>query len=105
MSDNIYSLSERELSVLREYLEINLKNGRIRYSNSLASAPILFIPKKDGGLRLYIDYRGLNIVTIKDRYALLLINETLDRLSGVRYYIVLDLKDTYNRLRIRARDE
>lgn len=101
----LYNLSERELSVLREYLATNLASGRIQHSNSPAGAPILFVPKKDGGLRLCVDYRGLNSVTIKDRCALPLINETLDRLSGARYYTVLDLKDAYYRLRIRAGDE
>ena len=101
----LYNLSERELSVLREYLETNLANGRIQHSNSPAGAPILFVPKKDGGLRLCVDYRGLNSVTVKDRCPLPLINETLDRLSGARYYTALDLKDAYYRLRIKAGDE
>ena len=101
----LYNLSERELRILREYIEESLANGRIRYSNSPAGAPILFVPKKDGSLRLCVDYRGLNAVTIKDRCALPLINETLDRLSGARYYTTLDLKDAYYRLRIRAGDE
>ena len=101
----LYNLLERELSMLREYLKTNLANGRIQHSNSLARAPILFVPKKDGGLRLYIDYRGLNSVTVKDRCLLPLINETLDRLLGARYYTALDLKDTYYRLRIKAGDE
>ena len=101
----LYNLSERELRILRDYIEESLANGRIRHSNSPAGAPILFVPKKDGTLRLCVDYRGLNAVTVKDRCALPLINETLDRLSGARYYTALDLKDAYYRLRIRAGDE
>ena len=60
------------------------------------------MPKKDGTIRLYIDYRGLNLVTIKDRCVLPLIIETLDRIIGVRYFMSLDLKDAYYRIRIRV---
>jgi len=56
-------------------------------------------------LRLYVDYRGLNAITIKDRCPLLLIGETLDRLSGAYYYTTLDLKDAYYCMRIKVGDE
>jgi hypothetical protein len=101
----LYNLSESELGVLRQYLEENLANRRIQHSNSLASAPVLFVLKKDGGLRLCIDYRGLKSITIKDRCPLLLITETLDRLHGAHYYTTLDLKDAYYRIRLRQGDE
>jgi len=55
--------------------------------------------------RLYVDYRALNSVTIKDRYTLPLVNETLDRIRGVRYFTTLDLKDAYYRIRIRTGDK
>lgn len=75
---------------MREYISENLANGRIRHSTSPTGAPILFVLKKDGTLRLCVDYRALNSVTIKDRCPLPLITETLDRLLGARYYTVLD---------------
>lgn len=78
----IYPLSQTELTELRAYLEENLAKGRIRPSKSSAGAPILFVPKKDGGLRLCVDYRGLNEVTEKNRYPLPLISEILDRIQG-----------------------
>ena len=62
----IYQLSEKELQVLREYLEENLKKGFIRESQSPAGYLILFAPKKDGSLRLCVDYRKLNNITIKN---------------------------------------
>ena len=74
----IYALSEKELQVLRGYIEENLKKGFIRESKSLAGYPILFAPKKDGSLRLCVNYRKLNDITIKNRYLLLNIGELQD---------------------------
>jgi hypothetical protein len=58
--------------------------------------------KNDKGLRLYVDYRALNKFTVKNRHALLLIDETIDRLSDAKIYIKLDLKNAYYRIRIKA---
>ncbi len=63
------------------------------------------MPKKDGGLRLCVDYRGLNAVTICNRTPLPLISETLDRLRRSKMFTKLDLKDAYHRIRIRGGDE
>jgi hypothetical protein len=62
------------------------------------------VPKKDGGLRLYVDYRGLNKVTIKNRYLLPLISKILDRLSGAKYFLKIDLKDIYYYILIKLVD-
>jgi hypothetical protein len=102
---HIYPLSTNELRVLREYLDTNLASGRIRRSRSPAGAPILFVQKKDGTLRLCVDYRALNSVTVKNRHPLPLISETIDRLSGAAIYTKLDLKDAYHRIRIQEGDE
>jgi transposase InsO family protein len=101
----LYNLSARELEVLRRYLVEAEAKGWIRPSTSPAGAPVLFVPKKDGGLRLCVDYRGLNKITRKNRYPLPLISETLDRLSGAKIFTKLDLKDAYHRIRIREGDE
>lgn len=101
----IYPLSQTELAALREFLEENLAKGFIRESKSPAGAPILFAPKKDGSLRLCVDYRGLNAITVKNRYPLPLISEIMDRVTGSQYFSKLDLKDAYYRLRIKAGDE
>jgi len=74
----IYNLSCKELKILREYLNSAQEKGWIRPSKSPAGTPILFIPKPDGTIRLYIDYHGLNKVTIKNRYLLPLISKMLD---------------------------
>lgn len=101
----LYNLSQIELGVLREYLDDALKKGRIRPSSSLAGSPIMFVGKKDGGLRLCVDYCRLNKITKKNRYPLSLISEMLDRLVGAKVFTKLDLKDVYHRIRIRVGDE
>jgi hypothetical protein len=102
----IYALSQKELEVLREYLEDMLKSGKIRPSKSPAGAPILFVPKKEGrGLRLCVDYRGLNKVTILNRYPLPLMTELRDRVAGSKIFTKLDLKSGYNLIRIKEGDE
>ena len=95
-----YSLSRFELQALREWLDENLSKGFIHTSSSPAGAPILFVKKPGGGLRLCVDYWGLNEGTIKSRYPLPLIRETLMRLSKVYYYTTLDVRGAYNLLHI-----
>jgi hypothetical protein len=101
----VYPLGEPELEALRQYLDSSLERGWIRRSTSPAGAPILFVPKKDGGLRLCVDYRGLNRVTVRNRTPLPLISETLDRLRRSKVFTKFDLKDAYHRIRIRSGDE
>jgi len=93
------------MKALREYLEVNEKRGWIRASTSVATAPIHFVKKKDGGLCLCVDYRQLNEFTIKDRTPLPLIGESLDQLSNATIYTKLDIREAYYNLRIAAGDE
>lgn len=101
----IYSLSATELKALDEYLKENLAKGFIRPSSSPAGSPILFVKKSDGSLRLCVDYRGLNKITVKNRYPLPLIQENLDRLSNAKYFTKIDLRGAYNLIRIAAGEE
>ncbi|SPC67452.1 uncharacterized protein UHOD_11751 [Ustilago sp. UG-2017b] len=101
----IYSLSEHELKTLWEYLEENLAKGFISPSDSPAASPILFVKKKDGSLRLCVDYRGLNRITIRNSYPLPLIDELLDRLHEARFFTCINLRGAYNLLRIAKGDE
>ena len=101
----IYSLGPVELETLKTYIETNLASGFIRPSKSPAGAPILFVQKKDSSLHLYVDYRGLNYLTIKNRYPLPLIGESLDRLGRAKHFTQLNLTNAYHRMRIRKGDE
>ena len=92
----IYSLGPVELETLKAYIETNLANGFIRPSKSPAGAPILFDWKLDGSLRLCVDYQGLNNLTIKNRYPLPLIGESLDRLGRAKRFTQLDLTSAYH---------
>ena len=101
----IYALSEKELQELRKYLDENLKKGFIKKSESPAGYPILFVPKKDGSLRLCVDYRDLNRITIKNRYPLPNIGELQDRLKGAKWFTALDLRGAYNLIRMKEGEE
>jgi hypothetical protein len=92
----LYSLSKSEVQALKEWLEENLSKGFIRASSSSALSPIVFVMKGDGSLRLCVDYHGLNEGTIKNRYPLPLLEDTLIRLLKVQYFMTLDIRGTYN---------
>jgi hypothetical protein len=102
---HIYPLLEMKLQALCEYLRKELAAGKIRESKSPAGAPINFVPKPDGSLRLCVNYRGLNRVTIKDRTPLPLMAELRERPSRANTSTKLDLKNGYNLIRIAEGDE
>src|SRR6266550_2361128 len=101
----IYPMSENKLKVLREYLDKQLETGKIRASKSPASLSILFVPKADGMLRLCVDYRGLNKITVKDRTPLPLMSELRERVRKAKIFTKLDLRHGYNLIRIADGDE
>ena len=101
----IYSLDLVELEILKTYIKTNLANSFIRPSKSFAGAPILFDRKPDGSFHLYIDYRGLNNITIMNRYPLPSIGKFLKRLGRAKRFTQLDLTNGYHQMRIRESDE
>ncbi|OAQ57620.2 retrovirus polyprotein [Pochonia chlamydosporia 170] len=101
----LYGMSEDELIVLRKFLQENLDKGFIRASTSPAASPVLFAKKPGGGLRFCVDYRALNAITIKNRYPLPLIQETLSQLSQAKYFTKLDVVAAFNRIRIKEGQE
>ena len=82
----IYSLKPVELEILKTYIKVNLASNFIKLPKFSASALILFVRKKDSNLRLYINYQGLNNLTIKNRYPLPLIRNLLNCLSYVKHF-------------------
>jgi len=101
----IYAKTEKELKEERKYIADNLRKNFIRPSESPARSPTLFAGKKDNTLRLCVDYRALNHITIKDRYPLPNAKELRSRLGGARYFTKLDLRGAYNLIRIKKGDE
>ncbi len=101
----IYLLGEQELATLREYINNGLALGRLQHSISAAGSLILFMPKKDRELRLYIDYQGLNAITDKNQHALLLVIEMLNRIASAKWFIKLDLANAYYYIQIKKGDE
>jgi len=87
-----------ELLVIKKYINKHLNKGFIRPSISLAAAPILLAKKLGGGIWFCVNYRGLNAITIKNRYPILLIREILKRLSQAKIYTKLNIIAAFNRL-------
>ena len=81
-----------------------LDQGFIQPSVSLWGAPVLFVKKKDGTLRLCIDYRGLNQITVKNKYPLPLIEELFEQLQGASFFSKLDLRQGYYQLKVKKED-
>ena len=99
-----YRMAPAEMRELKAQLEDLLSKGFIRPSISPWGAPFLFVKKKDGSLRLCIDYRQLNRVTIRNQYPLPRIDELFDQLQGSRVYSKIDLRSGYHQLRVQESD-
>jgi len=99
-----FRLSSEEKEELRKQLEQLVEREHIRPSKSPYGAPVLFVRKKDGTLRLCIDYRALNKQTIRDRYPLPHIEALLDDLHGATVFSKLDLRSGYHQVRVEEED-
>lgn len=99
-----YRLSSEELAELKSTLDGLLTKELIQPSTSPFGAPILFVKKKDGSRRMVIDYRGLNNITVKNKYPLPRIDELMDQLGGAKVFSKLDLTSGYHQIRIKPRD-
>ena len=99
-----YRMTPLELKELKTQLEELLNKGFICPSTSPWEALVLFVKKKDDTLRLCIDYRKLNRVTVKNKYPLPRIDDLFDQLKGVKYFSKIDLRTGYHQLRIREED-
>ncbi|XP_027067870.1 uncharacterized protein [Coffea arabica] len=104
ISKTPYQMAPAELKELKLQLQDLLERGFIHESGSPWGAPVLFVKKKEGTLRLCIDYRGLNNVTIKNKYPLPHIDELFDQLQGAVVFSKLDLRQGYYQLLIKKED-
>jgi hypothetical protein len=99
-----YRLSPVEQEEVKSKLTNLLEKGLVELSTSPYGAPILFVGKKDGSLRMVQDYCYLNKITIKNRYPLPRIDDLLDSISGMKYFTSLDLTSSYYQIRITEED-
>lgn len=99
-----YRMALNELKELKVQLEKLIEKGFVRPSASPWGAPVLFVRKKDGSMRLCIDYRQLNQVTLKNKYPLPPVDDLLDQLRGASVFSKVDLKSGYHQVRVREGD-
>jgi hypothetical protein len=104
IAKTLYKMSHVELVELMIQLQDLQDKGFIYPSSSPWGYPALFISKKDKDLRLCVDYRPLNAVTIKNKYPLPCIDILFDQLAGVQVFSKIDLRSGYDQIKIRAKD-
>src|SRR3954469_22585933 len=99
-----YRMPANELAELKEQIRDLQTKGFIRPSSSPWGAPVLFVEKKDVTMRMCVDYRSLNDVTIKNKYPLPVINDLFDQLEGACVFSKIDLRSGYHQVKIREKD-
>jgi hypothetical protein len=104
ISKRPYRMPPKELAELKNQLQELLDKGYIRPSSSPWGCPTLFVKKKDGSLRLCVDYRPLNALTIKNKYPLPRIDVLFDQLAGARVFSKINLHSGYHQIKIRPCD-
>jgi hypothetical protein len=104
ISRRSYRMPPNELAELKTQLQDLLEKGFIRPSSSPWGCPAIFVKKKDQTLRMCVDYRPLNEVTIKNKYPLPRIDILFDQLTGARVFSKIDLRSGYHQIRIRPKD-
>ena len=99
-----YRMAPAELKELKVQMEELLSKGFVKTSTSSWGAPVLFVKKKYGSLRLCIDYRQLNKVTIRNQYPLPRIDDLFDQLRGAKVFLKIDLRSGFHQLKVRRED-
>ena len=102
---SLYNISRDELLVLQKYLKEHLFKGFIQVSSSSAASSIIFVKKPGGGLHLCVNYCEINNLTVKNRYSLPLIRETLNLMASSVIFIKLDIIAAFNKLRMAEEEE
>jgi hypothetical protein len=104
IAKSLYWMTPMELAELNIQLQDLLDKGYICPSSSPWGCPVLFVSKKDRYLHLCVDYRSLNVVTIKNKYPLSCIDILFDQLAGTQVFSKIDLHSNYYQIKIRAED-
>jgi len=91
--------------VLREYINENLKKGYIRLLSLPVRYPVLFVFKLNGKLRMCVDYRQFNTITVKNRYILPLIHEMQDRIKEIKIFSKIDIREGYYKIRMKKNEK
>ena len=100
----VIRLSHDELIELKRQMQMLLSKGLVRQSSSPYGAPVCFVKKKEGDLRIVCDYRALNKITIPDSNPIPLISEAIDHISEAKIFSKIDLLGAYHQMRIREED-
>jgi hypothetical protein len=104
IAQRAYRMNPQELEELKRQLADMLNKGLIHPSASPWGSPILFVDKRDGTIRLCVDYRKLNEVTFKNKYPLPKIEDLFDQLNGAKVFSKIDLRTRYHQLKVRESD-
>jgi hypothetical protein len=104
-SAKLYPMSQDELQLLKEYIDEMLANGKIQVGSGSVGSPVFFVKEKTGKMRLVVDYRGLNAITIKDAYPIPLMTTLMEQIQGSTWFNKLDLKNGFNLIRVKEGDE
>ncbi|KAI3707648.1 hypothetical protein L6452_26275 [Arctium lappa] len=99
-----YRLASSKMKEMMSQLQDLLEKGFVRPSSSPWGAPVLFVKKKDGTMRMCIDYRELNKVTVKNKYPLPRIDDLFDQLQGASYFSKIDLRSGYHQVKVKEED-
>ena len=96
----LYSMSQRKFQILKKFFDGNLAKGFIKISSFLTAVPILYVKKPGKKLRLCVNYKKFNSVTIKNKYFLFLMQNTLNRLIKIKYFTKLDIVVVFNKIKM-----
>lgn len=101
----LYTMTLRESAELKQWIDKELASGKIHPSKSSIASPVMFVKKKDGSLRLVVDYQKLNTATKKNSYPLPRQEDLMAKLQGAKFFTKSDLQWGYNNVRIKEGDE
>ena len=103
-ASKVYRLSKPQREEMERQIRTLLLKGWIRPSSSPYGSPILFVKKKDGGMRMCVDYRAVNKMTVRNSYPLPRIDDLLDKMTGASIFSCLDLQQAYHQIRLNQDD-